>query len=297
MHRTFSVPLRYDAVRTLGFLEMRAARGSMVRDDRSIVWATIAPPGPVTVAFTTAAGEMRAEAWGPGADWALARAPEIAGCHDDVSGFEPGDGLVGRLHRRFAGLRLGATGVVWDTLAQAILGQRVTSREARRSYRMLAREFGEPAPGPYGMRTPPRPDCIAACSWEDLHPHGIERSRASTLIEAARRIARLEESIGMSRQEAWERLQSIEGIGPWTAAAVMGVSRGDPDTVSVGDYHIPNMVAWALAGEARADDARMLELLEPYRGHRRRVVMLLKAAGISAPKFGPRQAIQPIARR
>lgn len=297
MHRTFAVPLRYDAIRTLGFLEMRAARGSMVRDRQLVAWATIAPTGPVTVQFTPGPGEMRSDAWGPGAAWALDRAPEIVGCHDDLSGFTPGDGLVGRLHHRFAGLRLGATGIVWDTLAQAILGQRVTSREAGASYRRLARDFGDPAPGPHGLRTPPWPDRIAECSWEDLHPYGVERSRATTLIEAARRVARLEEAIDMSRQAAWVRLQSIDGIGPWTAAAVMGIARGDPDTVSVGDYHLPNTVTWALAGEARGDDERMLELLEPYRGHRRRVVMLLKAAGISAPKFGPKQAIQPIARR
>ena len=240
---------------------------------------------------------MTVTSWGPGAAWVLERAPRIAGCHDDLDGFDPEDGLVRSLHRRFRGLRLGATGVVWDTLAQAILGQRVTSREAGRSYRALARDHGEEAPGPHGLRTPPRPERIAELSWEELHPYGVERSRAVTLIESARRIRRLEEAIGMSRRDAWVRLQSVDGVGPWTAAAVMGVARGDPDTVAVGDYHIPNMVAWALAGEARADDARMLELLEPFRGHRRRVVVLLKAAGISAPKFGPKQAIQPIAHR
>ena len=77
----------------------------------------------------------------------------------------------------------------------------------------------------------------------------------------------------------------------------MGIARGDADTVSVGDYHVANMVAWALAGEPRATDERMLELLKPYRGHRRRAVLLIKSAGISAPKFGPRKAIQPIAQR
>lgn len=269
----------------------------MVRRHNAIVWATLGPEGPVTVEFEPHDGEMTVRAWGPGARWALDRADRIAGCRDDVSGFDPGQGLVGHLHRRFVGLRLGATGVVWDTLAQAVLGQRVTSREAGSSYRALARDFGEPAPGPHEMRTPPHPGRIADLRWEDLHPYGVERSRAVTLIESARRIARLEEAVTMSREDAWRRLQSVAGVGPWTAAAVMGVARGDPDTVAVGDYHVPNLVSWALAGEPRGDDARMLELLEPYRGHRRRVVMLLKSAGISAPKFGPKQAIQPIASR
>jgi 3-methyladenine DNA glycosylase/8-oxoguanine DNA glycosylase len=63
---------------------------------------------------------------------------------------------------------------------------------------------------------------------------------------------------------------------------------GDPDAVSVGDFHIPNMVAWALAGEPRGIDERMLELLEPYRGQRGRVIRLLELAGFGAPRYGPR---------
>ena len=56
---------------------------------------------------------------------------------------------------------------------------------------------------------------------------------------------------------------------------------GDDDAVSVGDFHIPNLVAWALAGEPRADDARMLELLEPYRGRRALVIRLLELSGLA----------------
>lgn len=297
MRRTFVTPHRYDFSRSLGFLEMKSARGSMVRGTTAIVWSTITPDGPATAEFTHRSDEMTVEAWGDGAAWVVERSPRIVGCEDDVSDFDPPPGLVRDLQKRFSGLRLGATGIVWDTMAQAILGQRVTTVEASRSYRRLARDHGLVAPGPHGMRTPPVPERIAAMSWDEFHPYGVERSRAVTLIEAARRIARLQEAIAMSRQDAWARLQSVAGIGPWTASAVMGIARGDADTVAVGDYHVPNTVTWALAGEPRGDDARMLELLEPYRGHRRRVVMLIKSAGISAPKYGPKQAIQPIARR
>ncbi|MGH2687137.1 MAG: DNA-3-methyladenine glycosylase 2 family protein, partial [Actinomycetota bacterium] len=58
----------------------------------------------------------------------------------------------------------------------------------------------------------------------------------------------------------------------------------------------PHQVSWALAGEPRGDDARMLELLEPYRGHRGRVVRLIVAAGIGPPRRGPRLATRSIAR-
>ncbi|MBA3235486.1 MAG: DNA-3-methyladenine glycosylase 2 family protein, partial [Chloroflexi bacterium] len=60
------------------------------------------------------------------------------------------------------------------------------------------------------------------------------------------------------------------------------------DAVSVGDFHLPNLVSFALAGEPRSDDARMLELLEPFRGQRARVIRLLELSGIRIPRYGPR---------
>jgi 3-methyladenine DNA glycosylase/8-oxoguanine DNA glycosylase len=62
----------------------------------------------------------------------------------------------------------------------------------------------------------------------------------------------------------------------------------------VGDYHLPNQVAWALAGEPRADDARMLELLAPWPGHRGRVTRLIVAGVGAAPRFGPRMPLRSI---
>ena len=39
----------------------------------------------------------------------------------------------------------------------------------------------------------------------------------------------------------------------------------------------------------------MLELLEPFRGHRGRVCVLLAAAGVAAPRFGPRMPLRSFA--
>ena len=92
------------------------------------------------------------------------------------------------------------------------------------------------------------------------------------------------------------KLSLVRGIGPWTIASVLGPACGDDDAVIVGDYHLPHLVAWNLAGEARADDARMLDLLEPFRGVRGRVVRLIGMAGRRAPAFGPRRRILPMYR-
>lgn len=100
----------------------------------------------------------------------------------------------------------------------------------------------------------------------------------------------------MEPAEARRRLMAVPGMGAWTAAEVAQVALGDADAVSVGDYHQPHLVSWALAREPRGSDARMLELLEPYRGHRARVVRLLLTGGLSAPRFGPHLPLRRIAR-
>jgi 3-methyladenine DNA glycosylase/8-oxoguanine DNA glycosylase len=86
----------------------------------------------------------------------------------------------------------------------------------------------------------------------------------------------------------------LRGLGPWSVAEVARTALGDADAVSVGDFHVPNVVAWALTGEPRGTDERMLELLEPYRPHRGRVQRLLEASGIRAPSFGPRMEVRAI---
>jgi len=98
----------------------------------------------------------------------------------------------------------------------------------------------------------------------------------------------------MAPADAMRRLTALPGIGPWTAAEVALVALGDPDAVSLGDYHLPDMVAWALAGEPRADDTRMLELLEPWRGHRGRVIRLVVMGAGAAPRRGPRMPLRTI---
>ncbi len=133
-----------------------------------------------------------------------------------------------------------------------------------------------------------RPRRLAALPYYAFHPFGVEQRRADTIRRATARADWLEAIVDLPVDEAYARLTALPGIGPWTAAEVAVRALGDPDAVSVGDFHLPNLVAFALAGEPRADDARMLELLEPWRGERARVIRLLELSGIDAPKYGPR---------
>jgi 3-methyladenine DNA glycosylase/8-oxoguanine DNA glycosylase len=257
--------------------------------------ATRTPDGPAAIAIELAPGEVRAEAWGPGADRALADLPAVLGLDDDPSALVPAHPLVADLVRRLPGLRIGRSGAVMEALVPAILEQKVTGSEASRAFRGLVRAFGEPAPGPLGLTLPPAPDRMARLPYYGFHPLGVEQRRADTVRRAALRAEWLEAIVGLGPAAAEARLTAVPGIGSWTAAEVVARALGDPDAVSVGDFHLPHLVAWALAGEPRADDARMLELLEPYRGQRGRVIRLLEASGLAAPRFGPRMAPRSIA--
>ncbi len=261
------------------------------------VWrATRTPEGVATTWLTEQPGVIRVEAWGPGAGWAVQHAPALAGALDDDSGFVPHHRLIAELHRHLPGLRIPYTGAVFEALVPTILEQKVAGVEASWAYENLLRTLGETAPGPGGLVVPPSPATLKSTPYWRFHRFGVERRRAETIRRAAGLANRLEEALVMDPTSARHRLMAVPGVGAWSAEKVALVALGDADAVWLGDYHMPHLVCWALAGIPRGDDARMLELLEPYRGHRGRVLRLLQASGINAPRFGPRQPLRQIAR-
>jgi endonuclease III len=261
--------------------------------DRTRAWRAIrTPDGPAALEVRAEGpAEIRAEAWGRGASWALDHAPGLVGAEDDDEGFVPRHAVIEELWRRHRAVRLTRTGDVMPVLLAAVLEQKVVGVEARRAWRRMVRAVGEPAPGPNrDLLLPPDPARLAELPYFAFHPFGVERRRAEVIRSLCARAEMTE------RNDVLDRLARLPGIGPWTVAETARLAFGDPDAVSVGDFHLPNMVAWALAGEPRGDDERMLGLLEPYRGHRARVQRLLEAGHAGAPAFGPRLAARAIDR-
>ena len=259
--------------------------------------ATRTPAGAATLHLSRDNGHVAARAWGPGAGWAVRHAPELCGEGDDDSGFAPAHPVLVRMHREVRGMRMPRTGAVFEALVPVVLGQQVTSEEARESYRHLVNAMGEPAPGPVRLKVPPSPQLLARTPYWAFHRFGIERRRADVIIRAARSAGRLEETATMDLAAAHQRMQAFPGIGPWTAARVAMVALGDADAVPVGDYHLPHSIGYLFDGTPRSTDERMLEILEPYRGHRARVVRLVLEAGVAAPRFGPRKPLRHIVDR
>jgi len=255
------------------------------------VWRTsTTPDGPATLALRRlSCGQVRATAWGPGAGWMLDGLPAMLGAKDDDSGFVAHHPLVAQARRRLPGLRLGATGRVWDSLVPAVLEQKVTGVEARRSWRELCRRYGGPPPGPApaGMRVVPTPERMRAIPDWEWHRAGVDQSRRRAILGAAIVAHRLENAATLRGEAGRALLRKVPGIGVWTAAEVAQRVWGDADAVSVGDLHIPSVVGWALLGRP-LDDAGMLEVLAPYAPHRHRAVRYIGASGYRRPRFGPR---------
>jgi 3-methyladenine DNA glycosylase/8-oxoguanine DNA glycosylase len=308
-NRTFVPVHRTDVVATLGSLWRGKADQTMLvvrggsqgatgqpRTGRGVWRATRTPTGPaVQFIRNDVSGGIEVDAWGPGADWLCDRAPILVGGLDDTSEFRPEHPLVAELFRRFAAVRIPCTQAVFEALLPVILEQKVTGTEARRSFGRLQTALSEPAPpvprGPE-LLLPPDPQVIAGTPSHVLHAAGVELKRSDAIRRAAAYARRLDEAAEVSLEETYRRIQAIPGLGAWTAAEVGVMALGDADAVSVGDYHAKNVAAWALAGEPRGTDEQMVELLEPFRPHRGRVMLLFRLGGVGAPRYGPRMTIQ-----
>jgi 3-methyladenine DNA glycosylase/8-oxoguanine DNA glycosylase len=243
-----------------------------------------------------AAGTVTAESWGSGAEWVLDSVPRMLGADDDPSGFEPVHRPIADAWRRHGNWRLGATGLVMESLVPAIIEQKVTGMEAFAAFRTLVHRFGVRAPGPPSEPEPPvrlwvQPsptELRAIPSWEWLRlPVDGARSRP---IQHAARVASALERAGREPPEEFDRrVRTLPGIGVWTSAETRSRAMGDPDAVSFGDYHVAANIGFVLTG-APVDDDELAVLLEPYAGHRHRVQRLVELSGLRRPRHGARMA-------
>ena len=259
--------------------------------------ATVTPEGTATLLATWDADVATVRTVGDGAAWLLARAAGALGCTDDPSSFAPQQQPLRDLWRRHRGDRIPRSSTLWHDLAWFVVQQRVRREDAGEQWRRFVSAVGTPAPGADGLLAPPDPATVARLPYASLHALGLERRRAQTLVEAARAVTRLQHLVDGPCAEAEPHLRRIPGVGAWTTSCLATHTWGGADRVVEGDDGIPSLVAWVLAREPRADDARMLELLEPYRPHRARVVRLAFRSGLRPPRYGPRRAAHDIRRR
>lgn len=253
------------------------------------------------------ATHVRARVWCSTEDLlgvALSRIPALLGSEDDwdecdlllETMTDDHSAALARVRRRHPGVRLPAHGQLLDQLVTVTLEQKVTHDQARHGWRELLRRFGDrpPGPAPEWMRLPLTAAQLSAVPSWVWHQMWVQPPMAATITRLAARASALHRLAYTPRDdesldELGRRLTSIDGVGPWTVAETLQRTHGAADLPSVGDYHLPAVVGDALAGR-RTDDVGMLELLEPWRGHRQRVVRLIRLSGHRHQRFGPRLA-------
>ena len=286
--REWTAPFAVDVRLTLSVQGRGRSDPTFQGDESGAIWRTsLTPEGPATIRVLPgrAVGDpdspatlVRSQAWGPGAQWLLDALPASLGRDDDRSGFAcDAHPVIRDAARRYPQLRLGRSGRLMEALVPAILEQKVVVLEAHRAWRILLAKYGTlpPGPAPRGMRVFPDPKTWRRIPSWDWHRAGVEGVRAETIIRAATVADSLERLLTLTHEEADRRLRTLPGIGVWTSAEARQRAAGDPDAVSVGDYHLKNVVGWALAGRDRSTDEEMLALLEPFKGHRHRATRLI----------------------
>lgn len=265
----------------------RARRGAVVVRIRPGVCRRAEPgsTGPLVYEAIQGQGHVEVQVWGSAAtalderDRALDSAREWVGWHDDpgdLVALTAGHPTLHRAARQLGVVRLSCLPRVHEAVGRAILGQLVQGIEARRSTAQMAAAIGDPATR--DLWCWPTPGQTGRTPGYALRRCGISLRCATALHAGALDDPQLErvrtDFVALDR-----RLRALPGIGVWTSAETR-LALGDPDAVSVGDDNLFETVCHGLAGTPQHEccDELMLDLLEPWRGQRGRVIQLVVRA-------------------
>lgn len=284
----------YDLDRTMNVFSM--GRGNpCLRHNKAAAQLTFkTPDGPVALAATRGSDGLSVLSQGPGADWIEPHLPAIFGLLDDPSRFRP-EGDMKRLAQEVEGLRLPTWPVVFERLVQIVLQQLISYRDACRAWRLMVRRYGEEIPGSEGLFHAPTAQRLGGLAVHELMACEVLPKHARIVLQLAKQAAGLERLWAAGLQAgAIDRLSDFllkqPGIGPWTVGNLRGAGLGDADAIVLGDYGHAHHVTHFFTGEERGTDEQMVELLEPYRPHRFRVLVILIQAAKPPPRRGPKRA-------
>lgn len=178
------------------------------------------------------------------------------------------DPLLAPLVAQRPGLRAPGHADGTELLVRAVLGQQVSVAGARTLAGRLVASHGEPLATPVGDVTHafPTAAAIAEMSPEDF---AMPRARGAALIEACAHVAdgRLVLDAGSDRAETTNALQSLRGIGPWTAGYVALRALGDPDAFLPTDVGVRNALVALGADGSPKGAATLAERWRPWRSY------------------------------
>jgi AraC family transcriptional regulator of adaptative response / DNA-3-methyladenine glycosylase II len=144
-----------------------------------------------------------------------------------------------RVVERFPGLRVPGAFDGFELAVRAILGQRISVRAATALAGRLAAGFGEPVETPFPSlsRLHPTAARLAEVGESELTALGVSAARAGTIRALAQAVAsgQIDLHPGLDPESVLPALQSLPGIGDWTAQYIAMRALRWPDAFPAGD--------------------------------------------------------------
>lgn len=147
--------------------------------------------------------------------------------------------LLKRCVQNTPGLRLPGTLDVFELAVRAIIGQQVSVKAASTVFNRMVQRFGEviETPFPALNRISPSAETIALANLSEVIALGLNERRATTIQTLAKAFhdGELNLDYGCDSALACQQLQSLPGIGPWTAQYIALRALGDPNAFPSSD--------------------------------------------------------------
>lgn len=157
------------------------------------------------------------------------------------------DDLGKRLAQEFHGIRPVLLPDLFETITWAVIGQQINVQFAAKCKRAFVEHFG----GSFELDGEtwtlfPDPERVASIPDQELLAIQFSRQKTRYVLELAREIVAgrldLEGLLLLPAAEALERLQSLVGIGRWTAEYVLMRGIGHRDVIPAGDGGLKRIV-------------------------------------------------------
>lgn len=162
--------------------------------------------------------------------------------------------LPGDFTNTSAGLRVPGSFCAFELAVRAIIGQQVTVKAATTLSQRLSNRFCLSYEGRQAEIThlPIQPQTLATATVDDIASLGIIARRAQAIIEIARQVDSgvLNLSDSQQPQPLVEQLQTIPGIGPWTANYIAMRALSDPDAFPKEDIALRKALGGVTAKQA-----------------------------------------------
>jgi DNA-3-methyladenine glycosylase II len=179
------------------------------------------------------------------------------------------DPIIGRLQAEFSYLRPVCFYSPYEAAVQAIIGQRISMRQAATIKTAIAKEHGDVVEiGGQRLNAFALPQSLT-----DMNAaHGLSTEKLRRLHAVAR--AALEGRLDTARlrampyDEALADLREIRGIGEWSAGHVLLRGAGLPDALPLSDPRTRTAIRAAYDLKAQPDEAQLMAIADAWRPFR-----------------------------